>query len=185
MDIKNTLKKWIIIGSIAWATLLPLSNNAQTTTKTKDNLIENFDERNIFLWYKLDKEEQDKLIKETIFEVNKFRKENWLEDVVFEEKTQEIAQQYADYCAKYNWKRWHKDMNWRWLQERCNQKNYYWTARENLFFWIWSPNKVVKTRIDYSEWHKKNMIDKNSKNIWVWIAKFENDTYVYVLILSY
>ncbi|MDD3262750.1 MAG: CAP domain-containing protein [Candidatus Absconditabacteria bacterium] len=180
------IKTGVMIGSLALAVVLPFSSNGQEiVNKAKKDLIENLDEKNIFLGYKLDKEEQNKLIKETIFEVNKFRKENGLEDVAFEEKTQEIAQQYADYCAKYNWKRGHKDMNGRGLQERCNQNNYYGIARENLFFGIGSPNNVVKTRIDYSEGHKKNMIDKDSKNIGVGIAKFENDTYIYVLILSY
>jgi len=182
---KKTLKNWLIIGCIAWATILPLQNKAQTTTKTKDNLTESPEKRKVFLWYSIETEELNRLRNETIFEINKFRKANWLEELEFYEKAQEMAQQYADYCAKYNWKKWHRDMNWRWLRERWDAINnyYYWILGENLFFWSWTPSDVVQSRIR-SVAHKENMLEKCFYKTWVWIAKLENGGYTYVLVLS-
>jgi len=168
----------VIMLAMAW-----VANNTLAQSTTKDNITKTPEERKVFLWYKLDEAELNQFRNETISEVNKFRRENGLKEVVFDEKAQNIAQQYADYCAKYNWQKWHYDMKWRWLWERCVQNGYYWGAKENLYFWLWTPHKVVQGRIQYSEPHKRNMMDERSRYIWVWIAKFENGCYVYALVL--
>lgn len=188
MSIKNTLKKWIIIGSIAWATLLPLWSKAQTTTtKTKDNLIENVDEENhqkimntyVFVIFKNcnnNKEELTKLIKKhMIIEINKIRKEHNLLELKENEKLNKISQDHAE------------DMLKNWFYSHTNKKNEnpfkraenIWLGQkyivENIDKWSVTLQQVINEMRMESKHHRQNILEQYITDIWVGFDLWEDD----------
>jgi uncharacterized protein YkwD len=84
--------------------------------------------------YNIDSTEHEKLLNETILDVNTFRKNNGLGELVYDPGKQNIAQEYANYCAINNWKIGHYDKNGNGLKTRTTNAGYYGIAKENLYF---------------------------------------------------
>ena len=95
-----------MIASIFSTNLSPSQNARYKINGQQKNMIELLEKKDSIdtINYNIDNVEHEKLLNETITEVNIFRQKNGLTELIYEPKLEKIAQQYANYCAKNNWK---------------------------------------------------------------------------------
>lgn len=197
-----SIKKWIIIGSIALASSLPFSSNAQTNKITKNEikkeLIDNF-------WNKEKNQNDTIAIKnidilienhETIIntntkdileeyweseglniinnhlilEINKLRKEQGIPELIEINKKLKTATQKQSEFLNKEWRIYH--MKWENILRKRLEKDSidFLTCWENLAIWQKNIKIVIDDRMS-SEWHKRNILNKYFKKIWLWLKE--------------
>lgn len=143
-------------------------DNNLNPSLTKKPTTESIEQKDNNKYYNIEYAEHEKLLNGTITAINAFRKKNDLKELEYDPKLQKIAQDYANYCAKNNWKGNHYDKEGNGLEERVHNNKYYGIARENLFFGSLGNDAevVVQLRND-SPAHHQNILSPKSNYITV------------------
>lgn len=112
--------------------------------------------------------------------VNKERIKNWKNKLSLNAKLNNAAQKYAKYLYDVN--KWvsywsqnfrfdHYSKDWKSPFDRIKAEWYeFRAAGENIAVWQPTIEEVMKDRMN-SEWHRKNILSKEFKEIWVWYYK--------------
>ncbi len=185
MNFKNSIKKWVIISSIVWLTLLPLQGNSQSREKIKEKTkralainIDNIEDNEIIKYqvaWLIDKYGLEKTI-ETITKhnlklINDIRKKHWLVEVKLDRKLCKAAQKHADEMFKKN-RYSHNSKNWNTPTDRA-RKAWYRSKhiKENIGKNYLTIEEAVKSWKE-SKPHFETIIDPKLTHIWIWFNTY-------------
>ena len=127
---------------------------------------------------KLSKEVIKILQVKSVVEINRFRKTQNLPNLLFNATLQEVAQDYADYCTKNNWRMLHSDKEGITCFERIESKMPNCIGTENLYIGFGTPKETIDLLIT-SPSHLSNL-KVDMQYVAVGVSQFDDGSLVYV-----
>lgn len=114
----------------------------------------------------------------SVVEINRFRKTQNLPNLLYHETLQEVAQGYADYCTRSNWRSGHTSKEGVSFFERLADKMpNYWGA-ENLYYGNGTPKNTIEA-FKESPGHLANL-KTDLHFVAVGVSEYEDGTLIYV-----
>lgn len=126
---------------------------------------------------KLSKETIKILQVKSVVEINRFRKTQNLPKLLFNETLQEVAQDYADYCTKNNWRLLHTSKEGISCFERIETKMPKYRGTENLYCGYGTPNETIALLITSPD-HLANL-KSDMQYVAVGVSQFADGSLVY------
>jgi len=126
---------------------------------------------------KLSKETLKILLVKSVVEINRFRKTQNLPKLLFNETLQEVAQDYADYCTKNNWRLLHSSKEGISCFERIETKMPQYRGTENLYCGYGSPKETIALLITSPD-HLANL-KSDMQYVAVGVSQFADGSLVY------
>lgn len=114
----------------------------------------------------------------SVVEINRFRKTQNLPNLLYNKVLQEVAQDYADYCTKNNWRSSHTSKEGITWYDRIESKMPNYSGTENLYFGFGSPKESIDLLIT-SPGHLSNL-KTNKLYVAVGVSQFTDGSLVYV-----
>lgn len=126
---------------------------------------------------KLSKETIKILQVKSVVEINRFRKTQNLPNLLFNETLQEVAQDYADYCTKNNWRLLHTSKEGISCFERIETKMPQYRGTENLYCGYGTPKETIVLLITSPD-HLANL-KSDMQYVAVGVSQFADGSLVY------
>lgn len=127
---------------------------------------------------KLSKETIKILQVKSVVEINRFRKTQNLPKLLFNETLQEVAQDYANYCIKNDWRLLHTSKEGISCFERIETKMPQYRGTENLYCGYGTPKETIALLITSPD-HLANL-KSDMQYVAVGVSQFADGSLVYV-----
>jgi Cysteine-rich secretory protein family len=114
----------------------------------------------------------------SVVEINRFRKTQNLPKLLFNETLQEVAQDYADYCTKNNWRLLHTSKDGISCFERIAAKMPQYRGTENLYCGYGTPKETIALLITSPD-HLANL-KCDMQYVAVGVSQYADGSLVYV-----